>query len=287
MLKNTHILAGAIAAVSFLAFAPTVMADEMFESFELAPGFMPDPAEGSGLAGGSVDANPLGPECVGNIDTSADHNVTLEGGFDYLRFRVHSDEDTTLVIKGPNGEYYCNDDYDGLDPQVDGMFQAGDYEVYVGAYADGNPEYRIEISEIRTSQESADESSEESNDESSAEFELSRGFTPDPMVGTGQAGGSVDASGLSDDCEGYIGESPNHTVKLETSFEYLRFQVESEADTTLVLKNPDGQYYCDDGSDGTPTIGDMFMIGDYEVYIGSHDGSNPDYRLGIYHHRPQ
>ena len=278
-------LASAVAAVFLLAFIPTAMAGGMFGSFELAPGFLPDPAEGAGLAGGSVDANPLGPECAGNIDTSADHHVRLADDFDYLRFRVYSDEDTTLVIRGPNGEYYCNEDYDDQDPQVAGRFEAGNYEVFVGSYGGDNPPYRIEISEFSTSTPVGPANVENGTGTSRGmfeSFELVPGFWPDPTEGSGLAGGSVDANPLGSECAGNIDDIADHHVRLADDFDYLRFRVYSDEDTTLVIRGPKGEYYCNEDYDGQdPQVDGRFEAGDYEVFVGTYGDEYPEYRIEI------
>ena len=35
-----------------------------------------------------------------------------------LVFNTYANVDTTLVINGPDGRWYCNDDFNGRDPQV-------------------------------------------------------------------------------------------------------------------------------------------------------------------------
>jgi hypothetical protein len=55
-----------------------------------------------------------------------------------LIFSVQSPADTTLVVNDPNGNWLCNDDTDGLNPEVriDGPI-AGRYDVWVGTYNTG------------------------------------------------------------------------------------------------------------------------------------------------------
>jgi hypothetical protein len=116
----------------------------------LTSGFQPDPHRMSGTAGGTVNASSFGGNgCVGTIANNPDHVVTLNSSFSYLRFLITSSEDTTLVIRGPNGQVYCDDDSVGLNPQIGRDFSSGRYEIYIGVYDEGYPSYDLEITEYR------------------------------------------------------------------------------------------------------------------------------------------
>lgn len=211
--------------------------------------------------------------------------MTLNDAFDYLRFRVRSDDDTTLVIKGPNGEYYCNDDTHGLDPEVSGSFGSGNYEVYVGVFGGGNPEYQIEISELGGNSGSSNSGASNSGNDYE-DLTIATGFIPDPAVLTGQSGGSVNASSLNGACIGQVDSTPDHTVTLQDSFSYLRFDASSSGDTSLVIRGPNGTYYCNDDTVGlNPRVDGSFSAGDYEVYVGQ-VGESARYRLEVSELRP-
>ena len=67
-----------------------------------------------------------------------------------LIISVASGEDTTLVINGPDGQWYCDDDTNGVNPMV--RFESpgsGQYDIYVGHYGQnrGVPA-RLYISEL-------------------------------------------------------------------------------------------------------------------------------------------
>lgn len=124
-----------------------------FQDIRLDRNFLPDPAVLEGTAGGSVDASALGTTshgpCAGRISANPDHRVTLGADFSYLRIRATASGDTSLVVRGPNGALYCNDDAVGLDPQIESAFSAGVYEIYVGQVSGDNSSYRLEITEFR------------------------------------------------------------------------------------------------------------------------------------------
>jgi len=89
-------------------------------------------------AGGDIPANrAIGGTCVGTIANAPDFRLTLSGtGRGTLDMVVVSNEDTTLVVRAPNGNFLCVDDSVGsLNPYLaitDAA--AGDYNVWVGTY---------------------------------------------------------------------------------------------------------------------------------------------------------
>jgi hypothetical protein len=110
-----------------------------FGSTELTSGFAPDPHEQPLTSGGPIDVSYLGGGCLGWATAAPDFDVTYEAGsMTLLRFYFVADEaiDTTLVINGPDGEWYCNDDAPGtIDPMVDFTSpRDGLYDVWVGSY---------------------------------------------------------------------------------------------------------------------------------------------------------
>ena len=101
-------------------------------------GFTPDPIRVSIYSGGSIDASRLGGACVGMIARAPDYEFSYTAGSFPLSFGVVSNGDTSLVINGPDGRWYCNDDSDGLNPVLTwGRPQSGSYDVWVGAVGDG------------------------------------------------------------------------------------------------------------------------------------------------------
>lgn len=110
----------------------------------LSPGFQPDPLRIPVLitGGGGIDANSrgLGPGCVGFITATSDFRVLLTAPADFLRFIFIADaitSDATLVVRGPDGVFRCNNNANGLlNPAVDVQgAPSGDYAVWVGSLA--------------------------------------------------------------------------------------------------------------------------------------------------------
>ncbi len=101
-------------------------------------GFTPDPIRVSIYSGGPIDASRLGGACVGMIARAPDYEFTYTAGSFPLSFGVVSNGDTSLVINGPDGRWYCNDDAQGLNPILTwGRPASGSYDIWVGAVGEG------------------------------------------------------------------------------------------------------------------------------------------------------
>lgn len=115
---------------------------------------------------------------------------------------------------------------------------------------------------------------------------LATGFQPDPFTVEGTAGGGVHAGSQSRGCLGWITTNPGHLVRLETPMAFLRIFVRSDADTTLVIRAPDGRFVCadDDGPSLDPRIDQSNLAaGDYAVWVGTLGGAgrSPPYTMSI------
>jgi hypothetical protein len=112
----------------------------IFENVRMSPDSPEKMTMVRGLSGGSVSATEqagrdttlTGP-CVGFVDREPDHKLELTGFFPSLTLEVKSNEDTTLVVRGPGGSW-CNDDFNGKNPGITGQWFSGTYEIWVGSY---------------------------------------------------------------------------------------------------------------------------------------------------------
>ena len=90
-------------------------------------------------------------------------------------------------------------------------------------------------------------------------------FLPD---GTWQAiGGS---------CAGYVASAPDFRLNYTAGGFSLNVYFESGSDTTLVINDPSGQWYCDDDSRGNLNPAVHFAnpaSGQYDIWVGSFDAS--------------
>lgn len=102
------------------------------------------------------------------------------------------------------------------------------------------------------------------------------GFRPDPQELRGISGGEVaamDKVGVRETptgaCLGFVDEHPDHRLKLNSFFNYLKLAVESKGDTVLVVRGPGGVWCNDDSQNQNPVIAGEWKAGDYEVWVGS------------------
>ena len=84
-----------------------------------------------------TEAFGMGEGCAGFITPSQpDLEIGAQPGLPQLMVYMASDVDGTLVVVGPDGTLYCNDDFDQLNPGI--MIpnaQQGDYAVFAGTYS--------------------------------------------------------------------------------------------------------------------------------------------------------
>jgi hypothetical protein len=113
--------------------------DPNYGVYALTSGGFPDPWGIDVLAGGDIDMQRRQSSCAGFITDQPDVRVNFTAGEAGLPLIIsaHSSEDTTLIINGADGLWYCDDDGGvlGLNPMV--MFetpQSGQYDIWVGAY---------------------------------------------------------------------------------------------------------------------------------------------------------
>ena len=135
------------------ATAQNTSLDPNYGTLRLEAGFTPDPRVISLRAGGDISAQRAGSGCNGFITNAPDVRLHYEAGDFPLIISVDAGSDTTLVVNGPNGEFYCDDDSgEGTNPSVRlNNPQSGRYEIWVGTYRSGNSQpARLHISEIRS-----------------------------------------------------------------------------------------------------------------------------------------
>lgn len=108
----------------------------------------------------------------------------------------------------------------------------------------------------------------------SSALTVSAGFTNDPYLVDGAAGGPVPARqlGFPSGCPGWFQPEPQHTLVLPHDMHYLRVEVPSDGDATIAIVTPDGNVWCDDDTAGnlTPRLEGMFPAGVYRVYVGNY-----------------
>ena len=101
---------------------------------------------------------------------------------------------------------------------------------------------------------------------------LQAGFTPDPHMVTLEAGGStaVPIQG----CAGFINSAaPDHNLYYTPGQNYpLSFYAQSDADVTLLIRTPDGLWYCESNTGNMQNALIYFMTpksGLYNIWVGT------------------
>lgn len=98
-----------------------------------------------GLSGGSIDS-----QGCGFIASSPNYQMTLAQRSDYLRLTVQSDGgQPTLLVLGPNAEdSFCvlGDKVSGLKPEISGVWEAGNYKIYIGDLSNSQHQFVLDIS---------------------------------------------------------------------------------------------------------------------------------------------
>ena len=138
-------LTGAVAAQDY-SLSPS------YGSVSLGGGFSPDPYTVSLRSGGSIDVSSrIGGSCRGYVANAPDFRLQFSPGSLPLILSVASGSDTTLVVNGPDGRWYCDDDGgNGLNPSLRfGSPMSGQYDIWVGTYGGSSLQSAtLNISEI-------------------------------------------------------------------------------------------------------------------------------------------
>jgi hypothetical protein len=109
---------------------------------------MPDPFVKRVQAGGSINLAQRFQACPGHVDQRPDVNLIWSGG-SRLFISVRSQVDTTLLVNGADGRWYCDDDTNGHNPRV--VFnpgQRGQYNIWVGCFEQQLAWVELRISEM-------------------------------------------------------------------------------------------------------------------------------------------
>lgn len=268
-------------------------------------GFQPDPMRASGTSGGMIQASTMSPQCRGWISSQPDHLLTVSSYLPWMRIYAESDRDVTLVIRDPNGQIHCDDDTYGRNPALERGFGNGTYQVWIGSYSRGdNSAYTLTLTELRHVQPGAavgyqppppppppnqfvppqGTSLDLSGRSRYGNVEMFPGFQPDPMRTSGTSGGYINASQIAQGCSGWISPTPNHVYTLRNHFRFFRIFVNAERDTTLIVRGPDGRFYCNDDANGRNPVVDQnsWRMGTYHVWVGSYrQNYDTQYNIGF------
>jgi hypothetical protein len=127
------------AAVAWPAHAQNADLPPSFGTFAVKMGFQPDPMSIRVTAGGRKDASRIpAADCAGQVSEAPDVRIDYDtDGSLPLVFVALSRDDITLVVNGPDGTWYCNDDVTEGETDAAIAFprpESGRYDVWIGTY---------------------------------------------------------------------------------------------------------------------------------------------------------
>lgn len=144
----------AAVATSGVALAQDFSQNPTYGTLNLSAGFRPDPQTVNVQSGGNINAQNLSSACRGFIANAPDVRLNYQAGQFQLMISADSSADTTLVINGPDGSWYCDDDggNNGLNPLIQfNNPQSGQYDIWIGTYGSATLQpAQLYISEIGT-----------------------------------------------------------------------------------------------------------------------------------------
>jgi len=151
-MKIAAALALAATAAVVPASAQNFNANPSYGTVNLRTGFTPDPHVVAVRSGGNIDASSISGNCRGFIANAPDVRLNFQAGSLPLIISAASSADTTLVINGPDGRWYCDDDggANGLNPGIRfDNAQSGRYEIWIGTYGNRSLQpAQLHISEL-------------------------------------------------------------------------------------------------------------------------------------------
>jgi len=287
-LTRTMVAAAALAMLAAPAYAQSINtgATGTYGQTQLRAGFEPDPFNVSVLGGGPVDMSNVNADCIGFVATRASYTLRYTANvaeYPTLYIGASSDADTTIAVRTPNGQWVCNDDSSGLNPMVAiQQPRNGRYQIWVGRYGapDENASAQLFISEIGGPDDpygtdaTSGDAPDYSLDPAYGTIDLVAGFEPDPHTVAIDAGGNIDAGVVG--CIGWIARAPDYRLNWTAGSGSLPLiiSVASDADTTLVVNDAQGNWVCDDdgGNEGlNPAITlEGAPSGQYDIWVGTY-----------------
>lgn len=239
--------------------------------------------------GGSADIsirpsvqNPVqGGSCRGYVELAPTAAIELSGEGPFA-LTASSDDDLTLTVRTPSGDWFCSDDADGLNPgiQIDST-EAGSYLAWVGTFGEReeavsgtvsampgeltvtNNDFGVGGYDGPTQSEGVYDGDDLGGDAATAvTFDGSR---IREEVG---AGGSMLNPVEGETCGGFVSAQPTLSVEADGM---VQISASSDQDLTLTIQAPDGSWTCSDDADGTnPSALVDGGEGVYSVWVGTY-----------------
>ena len=261
--------------------APDPDASPTHGQVALQAGFADDPRTFGVTAGGGVEIDRFSGDswCAGFVAERPSVAVEYAAGDFPLFFSMQTDDDGTLAVHTPDGEWICDDDSAGdLNPgvRIDAP-ASGRYAVFAGSFGDRQIEgatlYVSELGFLGEEMETLDWAAEPLF----GSVELAAGFPMDPHTVEVLAGGDLDVyDAVGPDCVGYTTSEPTFDLYYEAGDFDLYLSAIGEEDLTIVVNAPDGSWWCDDDGAGSFNPGLRFdapQTGLYDIWVGTYGES--------------
>lgn len=132
----------ALATVTAASAAMAQQAAPTYGEFRLDAQGLPEASLLSVVAGGEVEAAERAgtdaPDCKGFTASAPDARLVWSGPGAGVRLSAVSNADTTLIVRGPDGRWLCDDDSgEDANPSISLTAEEGLYEIWVGTYSQG------------------------------------------------------------------------------------------------------------------------------------------------------
>ncbi|MCL4246662.1 MAG: hypothetical protein KJ065_00780 [Anaerolineae bacterium] len=284
-------------------------AEPAFGEIQLEHGFLPDPFWEVIVGGGAVAVPPHDaqadaadqPQCSGY--TTGRPQVRLQWTGDSTRLRIFfvpssssaADANVSLAVLSPQG-WVCNRDFAPgfTQPQVEFINPvAGNYAIWVAheslpnmlvsgvLYVTEKQYYPTYVPVVASATVDHLVGLDAAGPPTQGSLDLGADFTPDPLTLPMTAGGSIDLEANNPSlepqvhCTGFYNAAPNAIFRLNVPLTFIRlfFLADSnDGDATLVLRSPEGRWYCNDDSYNAvnPTLNVIDApAGTYQLWLGS------------------
>ncbi len=98
---------------------------------------------------------------------------------------------------------------------------------------------------------------------------ISPGFSPDPSRYSGTSGRGVYWPGGGGACRGNTGSSPDLTLDVTSTIQFMKLVARSQDDISLIMELPGGSYVCSDDAEGrNPILSGGWGPGTYRIWVG-------------------
>lgn len=234
------------------------------------------------------EMRPLSPDyCPGfSRFDAADAVLTLDQASNQFSIFALSDRDLTMAVVLPDGSVICNDDAYQLNPGVTiDQAQAGDYQIFVGAYSPGgtgsfdlfasagSPAFSNAIVDLNAIPRAG-----------SGVFDPSAAGQGQLLVNAQiTANDPMEILPIGAYCPGFTDVSaPDFVMTLDATQPMISLYARSQTDLVMAVRMPDGGWSCnDDIFELNPGVTiEAAQPGDYLIYLGAYNpGAQGTYNL--------